>query len=72
MSSSYNVPVKILQGGQIMEFGIAQILHGTAIPTVVAPQGSLYLRQSAGSMSRPYVNTTVAASGSVWTRLATV
>jgi FtsP/CotA-like multicopper oxidase with cupredoxin domain len=70
MSQTYNVPVKILQGGQIMEFGNAQILNGSALPTMDAPQGSLYLRHSAGSVSRPYVNRTVAPSGSVWTLLA--
>ena len=72
MSKSYNVPVKIFQGGEKMGFGVAEVLQGSALPTIVAPQGSLYIRHSAGSVSRPYVNTTVAPSGSVWTRLATV
>lgn len=50
--------------------GLVQIFSGAGAPTMVAPQGSLYLNTTGSTTAtRAYINTTGAA---VWTAVTTV
>lgn len=58
-------PITLLTAANV---GI-RIISGTGAPTVVAPQGSLYLRTDGSSVStRLYVNTT---GSTTWTNVTT-
>lgn len=46
------------------------VFSGAGVPSILAPQGSLYLRTDGSSVStRAYINTT---GGTVWTAITTV
>ena len=55
--------------GLFVTIGTMTITAGTGVPTLAAPQGSLYMRTDGSSIStRLYVNTT---GSTVWTAVTT-